>query len=54
VTAMVAVFLIFAMFLILGAAVLAGGQVWLGVHAHRKQKEAGLWGPPPVRQDSRH
>ena len=26
----------------------ACGLIWLGVHVHRKQKEAGLWGTPPA------
>ena len=50
---MVGVFLTFAMFLMLGAAALTGGLIWLGVYVHRKQKEAGLWGPPQAGQHPR-
>lgn len=51
---MVGSFLVFAAVLMLGALALMGGLIWLGVYVHRKQKEAGLWGPPPDGVQRRH
>jgi hypothetical protein len=50
---MVEIFLVFATLLMLGAVALMGGLIWLGFHVHRKQKEAGLWGPPTAGQQRR-
>jgi hypothetical protein len=50
VAAMIGIFLVFAAILFLGAFAIMVGLIWVGVYVHRKQKEAGLWGPP---QDGR-